>query len=270
MSLRLGLLLYLPPAKVPNTQLFYDHFCKVKRGTEVILYSEAPWPDAKRLRGDPEQFRSARFPDGSPNKFAIPNATFFTGIRIAMLEGYSHVIVVEPDCRFGCDYWDLQIWEEYFNLGFPCIAAGTLACYNPCNYSPAATRKWEALIERNARKNFPIATYGFMGGGQKGGTSVFPNGALAVYDIEWMTRFYDLHNTMLWSTQVTAWDFSFGHKLWERFGPDAYDMVGHLNCIYSGFGELVSTELERQALLMSGKIVAGHQYKSAWVPPVIG
>ena len=263
-----ALLLYIPPPKVPNTQVFLDHFTKVKVGTPVIWYSEHDWklPNLRMMKADPERWRNATTPDGQPNKFAIPNVTFFTGLRIAMLEGFSHVLVVEPDCRFGRDYWDLEILEEFANLGTPCIAAGSLATYNPCNWSPLATKKWEALIARNQRKNFPVTTYGWKGAGQKGGTMVFPNGALAVYDMTWMKRLFPLDNTVQLATSQTAWDFAIGQRIWDVFAEQSYDVVGLLNCIYSGYGDLVSTEQQRQQLLMEGKICAVHQVKSAWVP----
>jgi len=264
--MKLGLLLYLPPPRVPHTQVFWDHFLSLKTRTELILYSEHPWPGSRRLKADPEQFKGARFPNGELNKFALPNATFFTGLRIAMLEGFSHVLVVEPDCRFARDFWDVEIWDEYFGLGFPAIAAGTLATYNPCNFSPAAARKWESLVQRNLRKNFPIATYGWVGAGVKAPSYVFPNGALAVYDVEWMKRFFDLHQTMQFATSVTAWDMAIGIKVWEQFAEESYDVLGHLNCIYSGYGDIVSTEDERRALLTARKVCAVHQIKSDWVP----
>lgn len=266
MNIKRGILCYVPGPKVKNSTLFLEHINRFKRETDLIFCSEHPYPGAIQFRGDPEQFRHARYPSGEKNPFGIANAVFFTALKIAWLNEYTHVIVLEPDVRVGVDYWDVAIWEEYFKLGHPAIAAGTLACYNPCNHSPEATRRWEKLVSRNTGRNFPIATYGFVGAGKLGSSFVFPNGALAVYDVRWLARFYDLRNQGSFMTQVTAWDMSIGIKIWEVFGVDSFSVVGHLNCIYSGFGDIISTEESRRALLNSGKVVAIHQVKSEWVP----
>lgn len=265
--MKLGCLLYLPPPNVGFATVFFEHLQRYKRATELILYSEHHWPGAIRLKANPEAFRSVRTREGAPSKFAIANATFVAGLRIAWLNGFTHVLVLEPDVRVGRHYWDQEIFEEYFDLGFPCIAAGTLACFNMCNHSPLAAARWAELVKRNKRRNFPIASYGWLGGGVKGPSCVFPNGALAVYDLAWMHKLFGLDSVNYHEVaQDTAWDQLIGLKIWDIFKEDSYLVVGHLQSIFSGYGEIVTTEQMRQELLTSGDCCAIHQVKSAWVP----
>jgi hypothetical protein len=267
MKLKLGLLLYLPPPNVGYAQVFFDHLQRYKRANELILYSEHPWPGAIMLKGNPESFRNTRTREGAPSKFAIANATFVAGLRIAWLNHYTHVILIEPDVRFARHYWDQEIFNEYFDLGFPAIAAGTLVCFNMCNYSPLAAARWADLVKSNPRRNFPIVSYGWLGGGVKGQSIVFPNGALAVYDVAWMHKLFGLDSVNYHEVaQDTAWDQLIGLRIWDIFKDDSYLVVGHLNCIFSGYGNVVTEPEQRRALLTSGEICAMHQEKENWVP----
>jgi hypothetical protein len=53
-----------------------------------------------------------------------------------------------------------------------------------------------------------------------------------------------------------------GGRLWKVFAEDTFDFLGHLDTIYSGYGDILTTEEERMNLLRSGKVVAVHQIKS--------
>lgn len=255
---------YVPPPSVGHPEAFLRHLAR-RRTTNLILFSDHSWPGVLKLQRSLSGI-TGTFPNGQSNKFAIPNAIFFTGVRIAMSQGYTHMITIESDCRVGCDDWDQRIWEEYFGLGKPVVAAGTLVCYNPANHSPSALRRWRDLIRRNTHKNFPVATYGWLGAGVTGPCAVFPNGALAVYDLAWLCRLFDMENTLKWCTSITAWDMAIGTTLWERVGEAAYDYVGMLETVFSGYGNLVTTQDERRRMLINGEVVAYHQEKGDFEP----
>lgn len=264
--MKLAIVGYVPPPTVGHPHAFLENLRRFKLKTDLLLYSDHPWEDTLRLKASPEVHRGMKFPTGEVNKFAVPNAAFFTGLRIAATKGYTHVLILEEDCRVGCDYWDQIMWEEYFSIGRPTIAAGTLACYNPCNFSPEATRRWTALIQQNKSKNHPIVTYGYSGAGQVSTCCVFPNGALAIYDLRWMAKYFDLEQSLKTAALATAWDMAIGYKIWETFQEDAYEVTGLMGCIFSGYGNVVTTQAMREEMLVKGEVVAVHQIKTDWKP----
>jgi hypothetical protein len=257
----------LPEPKYGNPAIFRNNIERFKSRYPVLFYSFYDWgPGIIKLKGNPDQLRGSLFRDGSVNPFAVNNLVYLTGMLIAQRHGLSHVIYLEEDCRVGCDYWDERIFEEYFNLGRPTIAAGTLACYNPCNCSPLAAKRWHELVASNTRRNFPVATYGWLPAAKQGASCVFPNGALGVYDVAWIDRLFPLNRSMELAAITSAWDMQLGVKVWEMFGEESYDVLGFLDSIYSGFANNVTTEDERKAMLTRGDVVAVHQIKSPWQP----
>jgi hypothetical protein len=196
----------------------------------------------------------------------MQNGAFFTGAKIARDRGYTHMITLEDDVRVGRPDWDQYIWNEYFSHGKPLLAAGTLATYNPCNWSPEASKLWAELLRVNTRKNFPIATYGWLGAGIKGKTAVFPNGALAIYDLNWLGKFFDLTNTQATATSHDAWDFAIGFKIWDTFEEMSYDLVANLHTVGSWYRDLVTDEEERKRMLVDGEVCAVHHIKTDWEP----
>ena len=260
--MKLGIIGYVPPPTFGHPKVFLDNLNKFKTTHEIMLYSDHPWPNVIPLKASPEVIKHTVNPvTHQVNTWAVNNAIFLTGLALADRNKFSHIIYLESDCRIGKDNWDEIIFDEHFNSRLPLVASGTLVCWNPMMNSESA-RRWNDLICRtNKRRNFPIPTYGY-GASHTGAPSIFPNGALGVYDMAWMKRFFDLNNTIELAKASHAWDFVVGDKIWATFGPDAYDMVGNLNCIFSSYGEQVSTEQERLQLLRDGKVVAIHQVKS--------
>lgn len=261
---------YLPPPKFVCTMTFLANLQKFWPANKTILYSDFPyWKepfnlDVIPLHASPEILKKATIA-GKPNTWAVNNAVFLTGMRMARQTGFDHAIYVESDCRFGCKDWDQRIFEEHFSLGFPNIASGSLVVWSPFNAGLEVTRRWERLIvernekRENPKRNFPIPTYGTRDSGLP---SIFPNGALGVYDLRWIAEMFDLNNTIQIASESHAWDFLIGEKIWQRFGVQSFDVVGNLTCIFSGYGDQITTEQERMAMLRNGDVVAVHQVKS--------
>lgn len=266
---------YVPPPKLPCATAFYENMRQFKCKHERILLSDHDWPDTFKLKLSPE----APYADGKPHKFAINNVLFFTCLRVAAERGYSHMIYLEADCRVGCDYWDDIMFAEHFSVGRPLVCSGSLACYNPANYSLKAMQRWEKLVVDNAikwqkkpydqcRLNMPIATYGWKGASEKSPSCVFPNGALSILNVEWMKELFPLMSTGAVKLAETQgpFDMAIGILAWEKLKEDAYEVMAHLNCIYSGYSDVITTESERQEMLTSGRVCAAHQFKSDWRP----
>jgi hypothetical protein len=286
MKLKLGIIGYLPPPQFGCSKVFLENLSKNRPGADLLLYSDhdygkPDWFKFIRLRVNPEEFKKPQYqPAGIRNEWGMNNAIWVTGMHFAVLEGYTHVIYIESDCRFGEPVWDLPMWEETFGAGHPVAAAGSLVCWNPHLGGMEGMKRWEALIVGNAnrgklpvpasvqtgqvkRENFPIPTYGV---GQRpvpghNCPAVFPNGALGVYDMAWVTKLFDVTNTME-MVKSQAWDFALGERLWQAMGLHSYDVVRHLDCVYSSYGDVLTTEDWRLQLLKDHRVVGCHQVKS--------
>lgn len=260
--MKLGILGYVPPPQVGNPVPFLENLSRnPSTHSQLLMYSDHPWPDTIRLHGSPETAKA----HAPGNAFAVNNMVFWTGVRIALAHGLTHFIYLESDCRVGRPGWDEVMWSEFFSVPRPLMMGGTLACYNPCNAGMAAAKRWQALVARNTKRNFPIATYGWVGASDKHPSNIFCNGALGIYSMAWICELFPMEELDLTSklaSQTFAWDMVLGQRLWEKMGPDSYDVVAHLDCIYSGFGEAMTTESERVLMLRDKKVVAIHQVKS--------
>lgn len=241
---------------------------------DLKVYSEFDWGDGCiKLKGNPEALIAGGAPQGIDPRVWLPHAIFLAGMRIAREDGYTHVLFLESDCRVGCRHFDEAVFEEFFTLGRPCIAGGTLVTYNPCNFNHLAHQRWAKLIGRNPRKNFPSATYepprtyGWKGSADRFPSCVYPNGAPAVYSMNWIGRFFDLNDGYASRCAANgAFDVEFGRQTWKQFAEDSYEVLGFLDSVYGGYGDVLTTEADRQRMLTSGEVAIVHQIKSAWQP----
>lgn len=292
MKLKLGSIGYVPPPEHPKlgkcAQSFVMNMEKFKPTYEVMLYSDYA----------PYQFRSIVNPEGiearkTNPRWAVNNAIFISGIRMAIMAGFTHVIYLEADCRVGTPGWDAVIFDEYFRLPFPAVAAGSLVSHACVNGGQVFFRRFSDMIARNRRDKSQhlIPIYGVPCPPEKQGQfpegasaniippgdprvsfkpAVYPNGALGVYDLAWMAELFGIqkdgkfkagYSTMDVALGV-AWDHVIGMRLYDRFGADLFDVVAHMDSVYSGFGDRLDTEPERLRLLTDKRAVAVHQVKS--------
>lgn len=253
--------LYLPPpAAYASATALLDNLQQYPAKGELIVFSEHDYklPGQIVLKRSPDEIKNEK-------KFAINNLIWLSALRIAKSQGISHMLYLEADCRVA-DGWDAKIFEDYFSLGRPCIAAGTLAVYNPCSAGKKAAKRWEDLVAMNWRRNIPVATYGWMPANQSGPSCVFPNGALAVYDVMWMEKLFDLDKTAKTAVEIGPFDMELGIRVWKEFADESYDVLGYLSSVYSGYGDALTTEEERLGMLRDGKVVAVHQCKGVGQP----
>lgn len=230
----------------------------------MLIYSDHAWPidGLIKISGSPEILKDAKDSKGVPNKWAVNNLIWATGMRIAIKNDFTHVLYVEADCRVGCPNWDDKIFDEFFSFPRALACAGTLVTFNPANSGPIGWRKWNDLMAFNSRRNYPAACYGFKGAADGTGSSVFPNGALGVYSMAWMKELFDFSNSAQLAAEIFAWDFAIGDRLWKKMDHQAYECVAHLNSVYSSYGDVITSEADRLNLLRSGKVCAVHQVKS--------
>lgn len=263
MAMKPGIVGYVPPPSWPSAKAFLGNVQRFKTVAPIIIFSEYKYPGVTPIRESPEVIKGGKFVNGKANPFSVNNLIFFTACRIAAKSGFTHMFYLESDCRVYGDNWDQRIWDEAAALEGDWICAGTVVCYNPCNGGIGFARRWNDLIvETNQSRLFPLPTYGFVHAGKPQGASVFVNGALGLYSIEWMGKLFDLSSPMIVSQRCTAWDYEMGLRMFKRFGVVAFDMVRQINSIYSGYGDVMTSELERIMLLREGKLAAVHQVKS--------
>lgn len=257
--MKLAVLAYVPPHDRFNPKVFVENIRRFKPATELVLFSDN-WPDTVKI-GQPDDIRKAATAQNPQQKWSLNNILFFTALRIAVRNEYSHIIYVEADSRVGCDGWDGMIFDEFFKHP-GAIVGGSMVCYNPANHSLEATERWVKAVSVNSRKNFPIPTYGWKGAADKVDPCVFVNGSLGVYDVGWMKKLFNLDDSAREALVSTAWDMEVGVRLWPHLGVQTYDFIAHLTCMFSSYGEILTTEEQRLEMLRSGKVCAVHQVKS--------
>lgn len=267
---------YVPPQRMG---LCADAFCTnlvfYKNTHPIVLFSDAPYPG--KICGDSKKWLDEWVSIDNPesrlprhwrttNKFALSNLLFMTACRMARLRyNASHIIYLESDCRVGVNHWDDIMAREFFTHPRFHLIGGSAICYNPFNAGIQVARRWEQFVAANTRRNFPIPTYGCKNQDQQGDglTLVAVNGALGIYDLDWLwDAFHGFQNTVQTAMEMHAWDFVVGGKMWEQFGIRSFDLVQNLSCIYSSYGNVLTSETERLGMLRSGQVVAVHQVKS--------
>lgn len=256
---------YLPPSPVGNVDSFKANLKKFGRRFPLICYGwQLEDPHAVQLKQNPEYLKS-----NAQNKLALANATFFTGVRIAADQGYTHIIVLEVDCRVGCHDWDGIMWDEMLKKNPEAIMAGSPVVFNPAAWSRAATDAYEKFLARTYPRVCPMPVAGSGRLAEKQHTAAFTNGALSIYRMDWLMKTFsaEMERTVDLAIRCRAWDYEIGLRLWNEFDLKAYDHIVSLNRSYSGYGELMTTESERKAWLSEGKVVAVHQVKSDWIGP---
>lgn len=258
-KMKLAVLAYVPPHDRFHPRVFVENLKKFKPKHDLMLYSD-DWPDTIKI-GNPDSIKKVASADIPQQKWSLNNIIFFTALRIAVQNNVTHILYMESDSRVGRDGWDDEIFSEFFkNPG--AIIGGSMVCYNPANFSMEATERWVQAVSQNSRKNFPIPTYGWKGAADKSDSCVFVNGSIGVYDVKWMSELFNLNDSARLSLQSTAWDMEVGARLWQKFGARTYDFVAHLRCMFSSYGEILTTEEQRMQMLRSGLCCAVHQCKS--------
>lgn len=260
-------IVYVPPPSFPGAASFLRNLQKYPPSGELLIFSDHDYPGAVKLRANPEVFKGKFLTDGKPytgslrpgekiNEFSHNNAIWMAGLKIAAEKGYTHICYVEADCRFGVKDWDQIIFDEYFRFKTPYICAGTLVCWDPYNDGLKTARAWESMSFKYRDRKWPIATYGW----RQAKPCIFPNGALGVYDMAWMQKLFNLEDAME-VIRGHAWDFNLGRRIWNILGPESFEAVGHMETLFSTWGDSLSTVDDRIKLLRDGACCASHQFK---------
>lgn len=261
-------LAYIPPPNIPGSAQFLNNLRRFKTSYPLVLFSDHPYGDGVlKMHKSPEIIKGAKYVNGAPNKWALNNLVFLTGLRVVG-DSYSHFLYLEADCRVNGDDWDGVVFEEFMQRNPGAIAAGTFATYNVNNRDIEFSRAWHRWMVENGDAQFPITAYGGNGASEKHEPAVFPNGALAIYEVAWLREQFGRENTVKTAAEITAFDYEIGRRLVRQFGPDVFrGKILHMDSVYSSYGDVQTTEEQRQNLLVSKKVAAVHQIKSVWRGP---
>jgi hypothetical protein len=254
--------------RFPGAEAFYNHVRHWKTHYPLILYADNDcWPDVIKLKGSFDIAKSARYPNGQPNTWAPNNLCFLTAINIARSKGFTHMLYLESDCRMMGNNWDEIVVDEYLDAANDrTLFGGSVVVYNPCNRNLTFSRAWHRFLAKNQYSPFPIPAFGGNGAAEKHEPAVLVNGALGIFDMDFLASIFDLTNTVKTAGEVTAWDYHIGRELVRKHGDETFKHVEHLSTIFSSYGNVTTTEAERRELLLKGEVVAVHQIKSPWTP----
>lgn len=261
--------------KICHPAAFIENIRKFRTRQPLILYTDGNWKADVQIP-NPETVINpdVKLANGWPNQFVLNNLIFFTGLRIALRRGFSHIIYLEADCRVGCDYWDDALFDFHFRSPEPLVASGTAVAFNICTAGREAHARFTQW--REAQKMIPgfvvePPVYGWRG--QSTTTekpTVFVNGALGVYDVRFLQKVFQMDGLPPETTKdkckalaerTFAWDFALGFELWKLFGVHSFNLIANNPAVYSGFGDVLSTPEERMELLRNGTCKAIHQIK---------
>lgn len=267
-------MVYLPPPSVGHPRAFLQNIKNFPPKHPLVVYSDhdysAEWPGAIKIAASPEIARV------DTNKMAMQNLVFFVGLRIMASMRFSHVLTLEADCRVNTAGFDDILFQEFMSKNVNAVMGGSMAIFNPCSYNQAAARRFEKFIVDSYRSRLvPISVTGSSNLAEHRDSCVFPNGAFAIYSMDWWLKtcpqiigkpeeYIELSKTS------KTWDYLAGIKLWDEFKERAYDQVVTLDNVYSGYGNVLTSEEDRMSWLKERKIIGVHQIKSDWPGPEPG
>lgn len=260
--MRLSTYAYVPGSNFGHPRIFVENLRRHPAKHPLVTFSHA-WDEADVKIKNPEILKGATDKNGRLIPWAISSVIWWTAVRIAASQGADYMLFLEPDCRVGRAGWDDAAFTEFFlrqeEDSNKYVMGGSVVFYAPFNHSGDYARRFFHWYTHQ-KMAIPCPVYGGAGP-QLQRTLMYPNGALGVYDVRWLTENFNLENSVGLATEE-AWDILVALKAWEIYGPNVFNAVCHLNSIYSGCGDKLNTEGERMSWLRSGRFAAVHQVKT--------
>jgi hypothetical protein len=268
-SFMIASIVYIPPPTFKGARTFVENLKKCPPTHKLIVMSDHdykadfPTADYTFLKARPEDLAART---ANPT-CGISNALFVAAMRDAHKRGVKHLIYLESDCRVGQAHWDATVFDEYFQIGFPVVAAGTLMAWNVFNGGKAWVKSYQAMGQRSIDFPTPIHSYGIFPMENKTfNPTIFPNGAGMVINVAWAWELFNgFDNLMAIATgegmEGKAFDWQIGERVRKKFGDQTPELFHHLRSVCSCYGDLAMTEDERLDLLRAGQIAISHQHK---------
>ena len=190
----------------------------------------------------------------------IGSEAFFGVAREVLHSGATHMLWLEADCRVTKPGWDEDILSEFVCKRGACCG-GTPVMWNAFS---VGGRFDSAVLSFAARHLELSGIPPAFEGGMYESTSIYPNGALAIYSIDELLSLFGWKafvDPASCTKEITPFDHAFGLKMFERYGESVLDMIAPVSCSYSGCGDKRVSEAQRIEMVKSGSKVAVHQIK---------
>jgi hypothetical protein len=268
---KLGIICCVGSPRLAKADSFFVNLKNFPAKHELIVYSEhnwsKQWPGLYKLNASVEVAKTEK------NRMAAHNLVFIAGLRIAASKRFTHVMILEQDCRMNVAGWDDIIWREFLSKNADAISGGTLVVFNPHSYNRQAADNFETLLTGSrANRLLPMPVFGTAAPAQHRDSCVFPVGAFSIHRLDWLLKtFPEALGTprqyIELAQSIKVWDYEIGTRLWNEFKEEAYHKVVNLESIYSGYGNIMCSEEERKQWLQEKMVVGIHQVKSEWPGP---
>lgn len=268
---KLGIICCVGSPRLAKPDSFFVNLENFPAKNELIIYSEhnwsKQWPGLYKLNASVEVAKTAK------NRMAVHNIVFLAGLRIAANKRFTHVMILEQDCRVNVAGWDNIVWREFLSKNADAISGGTLVVFNPHSYNRQAADNFETLLTSSrANRLLPMPVFGTAAPAQHRDSCVFPVGAFSIHRLDWLLKtFPEALGTprqyIELAQSIKVWDYEIGTRLWNEFKEEAYHKVVNLESIYSGYGNIMCSEEERKRWLQEKMVVGIHQIKSEWPGP---
>lgn len=256
------LVCYLPPSAVRNTQPFLANLKQCVPSLPLLLFTDSDEYDylkPTRIKASPEV--------AAPN---VEQLVFLTACLLAKRGGFTHMILLEHDCRMAAGF-DTAIWDEYVAAGKPHAIGGTVILRHVAAMTGHAVKDAQELKARNFDRNLPVAEYGSASSPLPHKPSVTVCAPLGVYPIALMDELFQFSagKTVEVARKMPSVGREMGERLWALHEGAVFDYVVQLNSIFSTHHDQVTDEDTRCGWLNERKIIAVHPVKSGWVPEQI-
>lgn len=210
---------------------------------------------------------------------------FIASLVTAKTAGYTHMVYFEEDCRFT-KHWGKKIWHEFafhhqFNKEIKW--GGSPVVWHPWSLgylTSASVFRYGASVL--TLTGLPMACEG----GLEGPFSLYPNGALAVYDVDWtadlFSDFIEIFNEacdpgifgnsiaitkfVYMAVRFVAFDFCLGVRSYSLYGGNVFSIGKPLASVYSGCRDHHVPLARRIEMWRSGDKAAVHHIKERELP----
>lgn len=227
------------------------------------------------------------------DKVGVPRSTrsnvyawwaFTASLLSAKDAGYPFMLYFEEDCRFSPN-WGSRMAREfdfYRQFNDDLKWAGTPVIWHPWSlgyFTSAAVFNYGAKVLEHTK--LPMACEG----SHSGPFSLYPNGALAIYDVSWtldlLSDFASLFSEIQerrgdvtelalrfigLAVRFTAFDLCLGVRSYSLYGGNVFKMGHPLACSYSGCRDHHVPLSNRIEFWRSGFKVAVHHIKESELP----
>lgn len=255
---------YIPPPSFGHPQLFLDNLRANPSKNRTILFSNHDWPGMDAKISDPEVAKHGGHPRQPKSPVAVNNLVFLVALRIAIANKLDYFLYIEADSRVSGKGWDEPVFDEFYERN--CVIGGSAVLWSVSNQGYEAYGMFRDFLDRHPIKKYPpIGVYGARGAAEFVPACLYTNGSLSILNVKLMEEFFPVgpNQQVEMARTMPAFDLAIGHRMWNKFGVKSYSQIAHLRTVWSGCGNLMTTEEQRLKWLAEKRVYCTHQIKGA-------